>query len=84
MTSEDLKLYYQIDDILQSEWNPVDISGSPKDEYQTYLPYIFCLKRAGADSEFLAQTLKEFESHILGMHGDMHRCTDIARRIEGL
>lgn len=84
MTSEDLKLYNQIDSILHSEWNPVDISEVSKHEYQTYLPYLFCLKKAGADSEVLAQTLSDFESHILGMTSDIYRCTQIARRIESL
>lgn len=79
-----MRLYNQIDDILHSEWHPIDVSGLPKDEYQVYLPYIFCLKKAGADSKMLTQTLIDFESHILGMTGDLRRCTNIARRIENL
>jgi hypothetical protein len=84
MTTEDLRLYKQIDEILYSEWNPIGVSDLPRDEYQSYLPKIFGLKKSGASSEIIAQTLSEYEEYILGMAGDIETCRLLAQKINNL
>ena len=84
MNAEDLRLHKRIDEILYFDWNPIGIGDLPRDEYHSYIPQIFHLKKPGASSEIIAQTLIEYEFHILGMVGDIDKCRPIAKKIETL
>jgi len=84
MNADDLRLYKRIDEILYFDWNPIGVSGLPRDEYQSYLPSIFRLKKSGADIESIAQSLTEHEAHILGVTGNIDQCRLIAKKIKSL
>jgi hypothetical protein len=82
MSERDQKIYEEIDEILYFDWNPIGDKELPRDEYQSYTPKIFNLKKLGSGCETIAQTLSELEFVILGQLGDIERCRTIAKRIE--
>lgn len=84
MNAEDLMLYNQIDEILYFDWNPIGLSDMPRDEYQSYTPSIFNLKKQEADVEAIARKLMEHELCILGMAGNIDECRLIAEKIKSL
>jgi hypothetical protein len=82
MSERDQKIYGEIDEILYFDWNPIGDRELPRDEYQSYTPKIFNLKKLGSSCETIAQTLCEFEFFIMGQFGDIERCRRVAKRIE--
>ena len=52
------KLYQEIDEILWNDWDPIGVNDiAPRDEYQSYTPIIFSLKRKGVNEEEIAKEL---------------------------
>jgi hypothetical protein len=81
MNEGDQVIYDKIDEILYFDWNPIGIDQLPRDEYQSYTPKLFNLKKLGSDRETIAQTLYELEFFIMGS-GDIEMCREIAKKIE--
>lgn len=76
------KLYQDIDEILWNDWDPIGINNvAPRDEYQTYTPIIFSMKRKGANEEEIAIKLFEIEKEIIGVRGSLDHCMKVARKI---
>jgi len=77
------KLYLQIDEILWNDWDPIGINDiAPRDEYQSYSPIIFSLKRKkGVKSEDIALKLNEIEKEIIGVVGNLSNCRKVAEKI---
>ena len=82
---EPTNLYEAIDLILWNDWNPIGINDiAPRDEYQSYTPTIFRLKRSGADSETIARTLHKIETETIGVLGNIDHCRQVADKIINL
>jgi hypothetical protein len=76
------KLYLEIDEILWNEWDPIGINDSaPRDEYQSYTPTIFSLKKRGANEDEIANKLHEIETNTIGVFGNIENCKKVARKI---
>lgn len=76
------KLYQKIDEILWSDWDPIGINDvAPRDEYQSYTPIIFKLKRSGANEEEIANKLHQIETETIGVGGSFLNCEKVARKI---
>ncbi|MFZ1702937.1 MAG: hypothetical protein WAT79_01250 [Saprospiraceae bacterium] len=76
------KLYQEIDEILWNDWDPIGINDvAPRDEYQTYTPLIFSLKRKGANEEEISNRLHELEKTTIGVSGNLENCKNVARKI---
>ena len=80
--AKDFLLYKKIDDILWYDWDPIGVKDlAPRDEYQSYVPDIFNLKKAGADRNQIANALFKFETENMGMGGTLENCLIIADKI---
>ena len=80
--AKDFIVYKKIDDILWFDWDPIGINDiAPRDEYQSYVPEIFNLKKSGADREVIAKRLLELETVTIGMGGTIENCLTIADKI---
>lgn len=78
----DFLLYKKIDDILWFDWDPIDVKDlAPRDEYQSYVPEIFALKKSGADRKEIATRLLKLETENMGMAGTLENCLNIADKI---
>lgn len=76
------KLYQEIDEILWNDWDPIGINDvAPRDEYQSYTPIMFTLKRKGASEEDIANKLHEIEKETIGVFGSLENCRKVARKI---
>jgi hypothetical protein len=84
MSERDLEIYKKIDEILYFDWNPIGVGELPRDEYTSYTPKIFNLKKLGSNSETIAQALCELELYILGLPCDIEICREIAKKIESI
>jgi hypothetical protein len=53
LNEKDLEVYKKIDEILYFEWDPIGIKSldGARDEYVSYTPQIFSLKKSGATVE---------------------------------
>ena len=84
LSLRDREIYKKIDAILYYEWNPIGDNELPRDEYHSYLPMIFELKKAGASNEEIARALYKIESDTIGMPGTIEFCRTIAKQIEDI
>lgn len=76
------KLYQEIDKILWNDWDPIGINDiAPRDEYQSYTPMIFSLKRKNANVEEIAKKLYQIETETIGVAGNLKHCKEVARKI---
>ena len=76
------KLYLEIDEILWNDWDPIEVNDlAPRDEYQSYTPMIFTLKRKGATEEEIANKLYQIETETIGVAGNQKHCKEVARKI---
>ena len=76
------KLYQEIDEILWNDWDPIGVNDiAPRDEYQSYTPIIFSLKRKGVNEEEIAKELYEIEKETIGLAGNLENCRIVARKI---
>jgi hypothetical protein len=79
------KLYQEIDEILWNDWDPIGINDiAPRDEYQSYTPIIFTLKRKGANEGEIANKLYQIETETIGVAGNLKHCKEVARKINEL
>lgn len=83
MTSEQKKLYNEIDDILWKDWDPIGVDDikEVRDEYQSYTPHIFSLTIHSSDKTKLADYLYELETKNMGLTGNKENCEKIASKI---
>lgn len=80
--ARDFIVYKKIDDILWFDWDPIGINDlAPRDEYQSYVPDIFNLKKSGATREAIAQKLFDLETINMGMGSTLENCLTIADKI---
>ena len=80
--AKDFLLYKKIDDILWHDWDPIGVKDlAPRDEYQSYVPHIFNLKKSGADRNQIANALFKFETENMGMGGTLENCLSVADKI---
>ncbi|GAB3165191.1 hypothetical protein [Telluribacter humicola] len=80
--AKDFLLYKKIDDILWFDWDPIGINDlAPRDEYQSYVPEIFGLIKAGADRQQIAEQLFKLETDNMGLGGSMENCLTVAEKI---
>ena len=76
------KLYQELDEILWKEWDPIGVNDiATRDEYQSYTPMIFTLKRKGSNEEEIANKLYQIETETIGVTGNLQRCKEVARKI---
>jgi hypothetical protein len=80
----ELEIYKKIDEIIYKEWNPIGIEGLPTDEYRTYIPGIYAMKKAGETAQVIAQALYKIETERMGLEGDIDKCNVIATLIKNL
>ncbi len=81
-TAKDFLLYEAIDDILWFEWDPIGVKDfAPRDEYQSYVPEIFALKKSGAGSIEIAKRLSKLATESMGMGGTFENYLAIADKI---
>ena len=80
------ELYYKIDEILWSDWDPVGINDieSIRDEYRSYVPHLVKLKEENADLIKIASHLYRVETVDIGVCGSIERCKEIAQKIINL
>lgn len=80
--AKDFLIYKKIDDILWYDWDPIGVKDfAPRDEYQSYVPAIFNLKKSGAGQNEIANTLFRFETENMGMVGILENCMKVADKI---
>ena len=80
--AKDFFIYKKIDDILWYEWDPIGVKDfAPRDEYQSYVPDLFNLKKSGADRNQIATALFRFETENMGMEGTLENCLSVADKI---
>lgn len=79
-------LYNRIDEILWKYWDPIGVNANEDigNEYKTYTPHIFRLKTDNSNKEEISKKLFEIETQIMGLAGNMDRCTQVAERIQRL
>lgn len=81
----DYILYKQIDDLLWFEWDPIKVNNlAPRDEYQSYLPKVYELKKGKMSKEAIASYLLSIERNQMSMDGNRNECLRIAKLITEL
>ncbi|MEP7257786.1 MAG: hypothetical protein ABI687_05355 [Flavitalea sp.] len=83
MELKDVEIYKQIDEILWLEWDPLGVNcfEEARDEYYSYLPMVFELKKQDADAVTIAKVLYRITVERMGLLGDMGYCLSIANKI---
>ena len=85
MTSEQLKLYKSIDEILWIDWDPIGVNKfGVRDEYNGYLPQVYQLKISGSSKVEIAKYLYEMVTERMGMESTMEFNEQIAEKIVAL
>jgi hypothetical protein len=81
LSPRDLALYKRCDEVLHYIWDPIGVSGAPeaRDEYQSYLPQVFALVRAGAAPGKIAEYLLSIETGAMGLSGAPEGARETAR-----
>ena len=78
-------LYEKIDEILWLEWDPIGVNEfEVRDEYQSYTPAIYSLKKSGASIDIIADALHKIETNRMGLGGDIERCRKVAEKIQNI
>ncbi|MDB4904163.1 MAG: hypothetical protein JWQ63_3444 [Mucilaginibacter sp.] len=82
IAAKDFLVYKKIDEILWFDWDPIGVNkDGPRDEYQSYVPRIFELKKSGAEKQKIAEYLFTVETERMGMGGTFENCLNIADKI---
>jgi len=81
LNSEDLVIYKRIDEILYFHWNPIGVDELPRDEYATYVPQVYNLKKSNATIDAIATNLYEIETNRIGVIGSLAKCREVAKMI---
>ncbi len=85
MTSEQLKLYKSIDEILWFDWDPIGINKvGVRDEYEGYVPQVYQLKVNGASKTEIAKHLDQMVTERIGLESNMEFSEQIAEKIMAL
>jgi hypothetical protein len=85
MDETDEILYEKIDEILWLDWDPIGVNEfEVRDEYQSYTPAIYDLKKSGASIDIIAAALYKIETNQMGVMGDMEGCRTVAEKIWNL
>ena len=87
LSPEQIKIYKDIDEILWSDWDPINLNAFddwPKDEYKSYVPTIFSLKIKGENIEAIAQKLFEIQTNRMGIKIGYEKCKRVAEKIFNL
>jgi hypothetical protein len=85
LSTEDSIIYKKIDDILWFDWDPIGVNkDGVRDEYESYVPPIFSLKKSGANRDAIAHLLFKFELEKMGMGSTIENCLKIADKIIAL
>lgn len=90
MNENDKALYQAIDEILWRDWDPIGVNDNEdaRNEYQSYTPHIFSLRKQGADIEIIAQYLYQSETISMGITGNkelaLNHCKAVAQKILNL
>ena len=79
-----LKLYQNIDYILWKEWDPIGASELARDEYQSYTPKIFNMKKSECTVKELSEHLHKLETLSMGLNGNKENCDRVAKMINEL
>lgn len=80
--AKDFLVYKKVDDILWFDWDPIGINDlAPRDEYQSYVPEIFGLVKAGADRQQIAERLFKLETGSMGVIGSLEKCLLVAEKL---
>ena len=80
--AKDFLVYKKIDDILWFDWDPIGVNKDwPRDEYRSYVPLIFELKKTGAEKQKIAEYLFMLETERMGMGGTFENCLNVADKI---
>ncbi len=80
--ASDFLLYKRIDDILWLDWDPIGVNDyAPRDEYQSYVPQLFRLKKQNAQRDEIAEKLLTLERDVIGMPSNLDNCRRIADKI---
>jgi hypothetical protein len=77
-------IYKKIEEILCFDWDPIGVGELPRDEFASYVPEIYRLKKKGASNEEIAQNLYTIAKDTIGMPGTIEFCRDIAKKIEDI
>lgn len=75
-----------VNDVLYEHWDPIGIrAAAPRDEYESYVPELIELVRAGESAETIATRLGYISDQAIGLSvgPEAHRL-DVARRIIAL
>ena len=85
MTTEQLKIYKSIDEILWFDWDPIGINKHGiRDEYSGYIPKVYKLKISGANKIEIAKYLDEVVTERMGMESNLDFSERIAEKIINL
>lgn len=84
--AKDFLIYRKIDEILWFDWDPIGVSDidDARDEYESYVPEIFDLKKANAGREEIARHLFKIETRRIGVSGTFEKCLAVANKIVSL
>ncbi|MGB3181147.1 MAG: hypothetical protein WBB45_07135 [Cyclobacteriaceae bacterium] len=80
--ASDFLLYKRIDNILWLDWDPIGVNDyAPRDEYQSYVPQLFRLKKQNAKRDEIAEKLLMLERDVIGKPSNLDNCRRIADKI---
>ncbi|MCB1025848.1 MAG: hypothetical protein KDB79_15745, partial [Acidobacteria bacterium] len=80
--AKDMFLYKKIHYILWYDWAPIGVNDlAPRDEYRSYVPDIFSLRKAGADRNQIANALFKIETEKMGIAGTLENRLSVADKI---
>ena len=80
MTPSDEELYRRTDEVLHYVWDPIGVAEAPtaRDEYYSYLPQVFGLLKANANTEKIADYLYKISTEQMGLNGNREHDLRIA------
>ena len=82
MTSDQLKIYKAIDEILWFDWDPIGVNQDGiRNEYYAYLPEVYQLKISGAGKMDIANYLDKIITERMEMESNMRFSEEIAEKI---
>jgi hypothetical protein len=75
----------RIREILNAEWNPIDVPGIPEDEYDSHGAKLAAMIRDGATDEALVAYLRQVQTEHIGIPcSDMEKLRKVVRSIRAI
>ena len=75
----------RIREILNTEWNPISVPGSPEDEYDSYGAELVVMIRNGATDDALVAYLRHVQTDRMGMAcNDTEKLRNVVKSIRTL